>query len=65
MSMILDNLELVYYQTETNRELIEDERVQRYESFEIGLNKEVIDVWYEKRHEQLQEIRCNATASNG
>ena len=54
MSMILATLELVYYQTEIDRELTEDERIQRYESFEIGLNKEIMDAWYDKRYEQLK-----------
>jgi hypothetical protein len=54
MSMVLATLELVYYQTEIDCELTEDERVQRYESFEIGLNKKIIDAWYDKRYEQLK-----------
>ena len=54
MSMVLATLELVYYQTEIDRELTEDERVERYESFDIGLNKENIDAWYSKRYEQLK-----------
>jgi hypothetical protein len=63
MSMILATLELVYYQTEIDRELTEDERVQRYESFEIGLNKEIMDAWYDKRYEQLKSAEDGKQAS--
>ena len=63
MSMILATLELVYYQTEIDRELTEDERIQRYESFEIGLNKEIMDAWYDKRYEQLKAAEDGKQAS--
>lgn len=63
MSMILATLELVYYQTEIDRELTENERIQRYESFEIGLNKETIDAWYDKRYEQLKAAKDGMQAS--
>ena len=54
MSMVLATLESVYYETKVDRELTDDERVERYESFDIGLNKENIDAWYSKRYEQLK-----------
>ena len=63
MSMILATLELVYYQTEIDRELTEDERIQRYESFEIGLNREIMDAWYDKRYEQLKAAEDGKQAS--
>ena len=63
MSMVLATLELVYYQTEIDRELTEDERIQRYESFEIGLNKEIMDAWHDKRYEQLKAAEDGKQAS--
>ena len=63
MSMVLATLELVYYQTEIDRELTEDERIQRYESFEIGLNREIMDAWYDKRYEQLKAAEKGKQAS--
>ena len=60
MSMILATLELVYYQTEIDRELTEDERIQRYESFEIGLNEDTINFYYSEKNKQLRAQTQNS-----
>jgi len=46
MSHILCCLELVYYETEIGRQLTEDERLQRYTNWDIGLNMETLNAYY-------------------
>ena len=46
MSHILCSLELVYYETKIGRQLTEDERHQRYTSWDIGLNMETLNAYY-------------------
>ena len=46
MSHILCSLELVYYETEIGRQLTEDERLERYTNWNIGLNMETLNAYY-------------------
>ena len=46
MSHILCSLELVYYETEIGRQLTEDERLERYTNWGIGLNMETLNAYY-------------------
>ena len=46
MSHILCSLELVYYETEIGRQLTEDERLERYTNWDIGLNMETLNAYY-------------------
>ena len=46
MSHILCSLELVYYETEIGRQLSEDERLERYTNWDIGLNMETLNAYY-------------------
>ena len=46
MSHILCSLELVYYETKIGQQLTEDERLERYTNWEIGLNMETLNAYY-------------------
>ncbi len=46
MSHILCSLELVYYETEIGRQLSEDERLERYTNWDIGLNMETLNAYH-------------------
>ena len=46
MSHILCSLELVYYEAEIGRQLTEDERLERYTNWDIGLNIETLNAYY-------------------
>ena len=46
MSHILCSLELVYYETEIGRQLTEDEKLERYKNWNIGLNMETLNACY-------------------
>ena len=46
MSHILCSLELVYYETKIGRQLTEDERLERYTNWDIGLNMETLNAYY-------------------
>ena len=46
MSHILFSLELFYYKTKIGRQLTEDERLERYTNWDIGLNMETLNAYY-------------------
>ena len=46
MSHILCSLELVYYETKIGWQLTEDERLERYTNWDIGLNIETLNAYY-------------------
>ena len=46
MSHILCSLELVYYETEIGRQLTEDEKLERFKNWNIGLNMETLNAYY-------------------
>ena len=46
MSHILCSLELVYHETKIGRQLTEDERLERYTNWDIGLNMETLNAYY-------------------
>ena len=58
----LCSLELVYYETEIGRQLTEDERLERYTNWDIGLNMETLNAYYytavsqEEAEEQKIEV---------
>ena len=62
MSHILCSLELVYYETEIGRQLTEDERLERYTNWDIGLNMETLNAYYytaisqQEAEEQQSEV---------
>ena len=62
MSHILCSLELVYYETEIGRQLSEDERLERYTNWDIGLNMETLNAYYytaisrQEAEEQQSEV---------
>ena len=62
MSHILCSLELVYYETEIGRQLKEDERLERYTNWDIGLNMESLNAYYytaisqQEAEEQQSEV---------
>ena len=62
MSHILCSLELVYYETEIGRQLTEDERLERYTSWDIGVNEETLNAYYstygrqQEAEEQKNEV---------
>ena len=53
MSHILCSLELVYYETEIGRQLTQDERLERYTNWDIGLNMETLNGYYYTAISQL------------
>ena len=53
MSFTILTLEAVYYETEIGRPLTDDERVERYESFDIGMDVDTMNAWQEMRVAQL------------
>ena len=46
MSYVLCSLEQVYYETEIGRELTDDEQLERYSNWGIGLNEETLNAYY-------------------
>ena len=46
MSHMLCSLELVYYETKIGRQLTEEERLERYTNWDIGLNMENLKAYY-------------------
>ena len=46
MSHILCSSELVYYETKIGWQLTEDERLERYTNWDIGLNIETLNAYY-------------------
>ena len=53
MSFTILTLEAVYYETEIGRSLTDRERVERYESFDIGMDVDTMNAWQEMRVAQL------------
>jgi len=53
MSFTILTLEAVYYETEIGRSLTDDERVERYERFDIGMDVDAMNAWQEMRVAQL------------
>lgn len=53
MSFTILTLEAVYYETEIGRSLTDDERVERYGSFDIGMDVDNMNAWQEMRVDQL------------
>lgn len=56
MSMTIAILELVYHQTEIDRELTDEERTERYVSWNIGLDAETVDEYYSMKQNQDKSI---------
>ena len=56
-NMVLATLNLVYHETEIGRELTDAEKIARYESFDVGLTKEIMDGWTDQRARQLR-VSC-------
>ena len=54
MSMALAILELVYHESEIGKQLTEDEQSERFESHDIGLDKEARDAWKKMSVEQVE-----------
>ena len=51
-------LVLVYHETKIGRQLTEDERLERYTNWDIGLNMETLNAYYYTcmtQHEQASE----------
>ena len=57
MAFTILSLEAVYHETEIGRELTEEERNQRFESFDIGMDGHTIDAWQTTRVAQLDGQR--------
>ena len=53
MAFTILSLEAIYHETEIGRELTVEERNDRFESFDIGMNADTIDAWQEMRATQL------------
>ena len=53
MAMTILTLEAVYHETEIGRSLTDSERVERYESFDIGMDVNTMNKWQEMRVAQL------------
>ena len=53
MAFTILSLEAIYHETEIGRELTVEERNDRFESFNIGMNADTIDAWQEMRVAQL------------
>ena len=64
-NMVLATLNLVYHETEIGRELDDDEKIARYESFDVGLTKEIMDAWTDQRVCQLESVGHHEQADNG
>ena len=64
-NMVLATLNLVYHETEIGRELNDDEKIARYESFDVGLTKEIMDAWTDQRVSQLESVAHLQPADNG
>ena len=52
MSMTIAILELVYHETKIDRKLTDQERTERYVSWDIGLDPETVDKYFQKKQEQ-------------
>lgn len=52
MSMTIAILELVYHETKIDRKLTDQERTERYASWDIGLDPETVDKYFQKKQEQ-------------
>ena len=63
MSYVLCSLEQVYYETEIGRELTKDERLERYTSWDIGLNEETLNAYYSTygRQQEAKEQKSEAS----
>lgn len=64
-NMVLATLNLVYHETEIGRELTDDEKIARYESFDVGLTKEIMDGWTDQRVRQLESVAHFESVDNG
>ena len=53
MAFTILSPEAIYHETEIGRELTVEERNDRFESFDIGMNADTIDAWQEMRVAQL------------
>ena len=53
MAFTILSLEAIYHETEIGRELTVEERNDRFESFDVGMNADTIDAWQEMRVAQL------------
>ena len=62
MSYVLCALEQVYYETQIGREPIDDERLERYSNWGIGLNKETLNAYYSTygRQQEAEEKKSKA-----
>ncbi|MDC0649880.1 hypothetical protein OAQ37_05160 [Alphaproteobacteria bacterium] len=62
MSYVLCSLEQVYYETEIGRELTDDEQLERYTNWNIGLNEETLNAYYSTggRQQEAEERRKTA-----
>ena len=55
MSMTIAILELVYHETEIDRQLTDEERTERYASWNIGLDADTVEEYYSTK-EKLKEV---------
>ena len=54
MSMTIAILELVYHETKIDRKLTDQERTERYVSWDIGLDAKTVDEYYLHKEKQKQ-----------
>ena len=57
MSMTIAILELVYHETEIDRQLTDEERAERYASWNIGLDADTVEEYYQKKHQLTQATK--------
>ena len=60
MSMVLATLELVYHESAVGRRLADEEQLSRFESHDIGLDREAIDAWRKTTQAQSDALNDNA-----
>ena len=60
MSMVLATLELVYHDSDIGRQLSDEEQISRFESHDIGLDREAVDAWREITKAQSETLNDNA-----
>ena len=63
MSYVLCSLEQVYFETEIGRELTDDEQLERYSNWGIGLNEETLNAYYSTCGRQQEEKEKKSKAS--
>ena len=64
MSMTIAILELVYHETEIERQLTDEERVEGYASWDIGLDAETVEEYYLKQQQWYLEIESDEQPIN-